>query len=306
MKRLMVLIIAIILCLPGCSALSLLSEVLDDTIAEITDPAQYGEEVEEAPFPEYFPTSVDDYTVNSYSYTVLAGDPRHEIFLDITVTQEQFEYLLTWVKELGVSYYETEAYYADGYYEIVFVDRTTDDGDDPDFIISYAEIKKVIYNPETLNVVFVDFTIYDAYQLNEIVYFNHFNIDWKTYWWYMNFGCQKPCTKEDLCNTYREGRFDYIEYNGDVYYIINEKCLEIESDLPCDPSSEYEVYILEYDKTRHNEYTYTAKGIVGDTEHNYLYFQDSYYTKDPELASDYYTSPEFLNKFKKDEVRIGE
>lgn len=67
MKRLMVLIIAIILCLSGCSSLSLLSEVLDDTIVKITDPAQYGEEVEEAPFSDYFPTSVDDYTVNSYS-----------------------------------------------------------------------------------------------------------------------------------------------------------------------------------------------------------------------------------------------
>ncbi len=332
MKRLIVLIIAIVLCLSGCSALSLLSDVLADTNVKITDPAKYGEADERAPFPDYFPTSVDDYTVNSYSYTVLGGDPRHEVFLDITVTQEQFDDLLSKVKAYDESYYQTRAYYADGYYEIVFEDHTSDITDYPvnrsgkkaDYISTFTSIQKVVYNPETLNMVYVDFIIYDAYPINEIEYFSRFDIDWETYRWYMDYViCSVPCDKglEWGCPTYREGLYDYIEYDGTVYYQIDDKYIDDVSvigevydstvimhddDLVYDYSIECDVYILGYNMVRHSDHIYTAYGITGDDEHNYLYFDNLYYTKDPELASDYYTSPEFLNKFKKDEVRIGE
>lgn len=105
--------------------------------------------------------------------------------MDVTLNQEQFDYLLDSIKSLDLSYNETEAYYADGYQEIIFANRTTDDGENPDYIVSMAEIKKVVYNTETLNIVFVDFTIYDAYPLYEIAYFNRFGIEWSSYIEYM-------------------------------------------------------------------------------------------------------------------------
>lgn len=46
MKKAIIAIALIVLCLSGCTSLDLISEILDDTIVKTTDPAQYGEEVE--------------------------------------------------------------------------------------------------------------------------------------------------------------------------------------------------------------------------------------------------------------------
>ena len=131
--------------------------------------------------PSYLPASVSDYQVNGYSYTLYAYlDICFEIFLDITVTQEQFDQLVNEAKEYSNFVCEQEAYYCDGYTEIVYKDSyeifrnedaTTEN-------VGRAHIEKIIYNPETLNIIFVCFHTMDGdvYKLDDLAYFKRFSI----------------------------------------------------------------------------------------------------------------------------------
>ena len=143
----------------------------------VTDPAQYGqfEEYVQAEI-DYFPESIADYTVHSYSYTRYEYmDSCYEVFLDITVSQEQFDALIKQAKSENRKSHEKSAYYADGYREIVYVDEYEGFGDG---YVGYATIDKVIYNPETLNIIYESFHAHDTgvYPLSDFAYFKRFSI----------------------------------------------------------------------------------------------------------------------------------
>ena len=77
---------------------------------------------------------------------------------------------------------ERDAYYAEGYKEIVFRDEY-EGLDEENGNIRWACIQKVIYNPEINNIVYECFYTEDScvYALKDVVYFNHFSIDESEY-----------------------------------------------------------------------------------------------------------------------------
>ena len=113
-------------------------------------------------------------------------DTCYEIFVDITViTENQFEELITEVKSHPNYAYEKEAYYCDGYVEIVFQDsydiyHGENDGTEN---VGWADIEKIFYNSETLNIVYVCFHANDTgvYELDDVKYFNRFSIKEEEY-----------------------------------------------------------------------------------------------------------------------------
>ena len=149
---------------------------------KITDPAEYGNfGVIDAPF--FFPESTEGYIVNSYSYTLeLYLDICYEIFLDLTVSEEEMTKLTSAARSKAGYKYESKPYYDNGYTEIVFndiysegpVDDTTGEGS-----VGYAIIEKIIYNKENGNIIYVQFIAYDysVYALSDVAYFNRFKIN---------------------------------------------------------------------------------------------------------------------------------
>jgi hypothetical protein len=115
-------------------------------------------------------------------------DICYEIFLDISVTEEQLDRLIADAKSYG-EYTESEAYYCDGYFEIVFEDyyRSSDYVYSEEGVeeknVGWADIEKTVYNPETLNIIFVCFHANDSgvYDLDDLEYFKRFSIDEKEY-----------------------------------------------------------------------------------------------------------------------------
>ena len=72
---------------------------------------------------DFLPESIEDYTVNKYSYTLDAWlDICFEIYLDITVTEEQFNILISEAKSKYNFLEEKTAYYNENYHEIIFED----------------------------------------------------------------------------------------------------------------------------------------------------------------------------------------
>lgn len=179
MKKLISLALTL-LCLPvlsGCQMAVVLLMGLFMGTFYVTDPAEYGKE--ESYIKEelgYFPESVEEYTVNAYAYTRYEYmDLCYEVFLDLTVSEAQLEELLAQTRARGGSY-EQAAYYAEGYYEIVFSDDYEACGEEN---VGWATIDKVIYNAESLNVIFESFHAHDSgvYELKDVSYFNRFGID---------------------------------------------------------------------------------------------------------------------------------
>ncbi len=147
----------------------------------IEDPRQYGEWESYLKVPSFFPASLDGYRVNGYSYTLFAYmDICFEILLDITVSAEQFDELIEEARSYNDGYSESEAYYADGYAEIVFEDsyEAQENAINDERNVGWADIEKIIYNPESLNIVYVCFHANDTgvYPLDEVAYFNRFSI----------------------------------------------------------------------------------------------------------------------------------
>lgn len=147
----------------------------------ITDPQKYGKWESYLDVPSFLPSEIDEYKVNGYSYTLLAYmDICYEIFIDISVTEEQFHELIKKVEDHPDYLYEKDAYYSDGYKEIVFQDyyRIYHHEDEIESNVGWADIEKVIYNPETLNIIYVCFHANDTgvYNLDEVEYFNRFSI----------------------------------------------------------------------------------------------------------------------------------
>ena len=160
------IIITMLLSLSGC----------DFGSKRITDIEEYGKFESYIELPEYFPDSVENYTVNSYAYHLESWmDTCYEIFLDVTVSKDQFDELLA--EQTGQA---VECYYAQGYYEVVFEDSYDifDGEENGDQVVGFADIEKIIYNPETYRIVFVAFHANDTgvYPLKDFAYFNCFNI----------------------------------------------------------------------------------------------------------------------------------
>ncbi|MBE6130666.1 MAG: hypothetical protein E7183_03015 [Erysipelotrichaceae bacterium] len=152
----------------------------------VTNPKKYGKWETYLDVPTYLPSDIDDYHVNSYSYTLYAYmDICYEIFLDITVSEEQFNEILSDARNYSEYQYEQNAYYDDRYIEIVYKDYYSiypypDEGERG---VGSAYIKKIIYNKETLNVIYVCFHAIDTnvYDLADVAYFRRFLISEEEY-----------------------------------------------------------------------------------------------------------------------------
>ena len=147
----------------------------------ITDPQKYGKWESYLDIPSFLPSEIDEYEVNSYSYTLLAYmDICYEIFVDISVTEEQFYQLIKNAEDHPDYLYKKDAYYSNGYTEIVFQDsyEIYHGKDGIESNVGWADIEKVIYNPETLNIIYVCFHANDTgvYNLDGVAYFNRFSI----------------------------------------------------------------------------------------------------------------------------------
>jgi hypothetical protein len=153
----------------------------------IVDPEEYGRWESYLSIPDFLPELLEGYRVNGYYYRLFAYmDICYEIFLDITVSEEQLNEILSSARANEKFIREQMAFYADGYSELVFEDYySICRWDDPSFGINvdWADIDKIIYNEESLNVVFVCFHANDTevYPLSEVEYFNRFNISEEDY-----------------------------------------------------------------------------------------------------------------------------
>ena len=186
MKRLFLIAILLIACifLTSCTALTILFVGMSTMGTHYyEDPEDYGKYwVEE---PAYMPDSIDELKVETYSYTLYEYfDTCYEIFLDVTVTEEEFDSVLAEVRASGEYICEQEAPYAEGYVEIVFMNLYKNDkaiigdGDNPQEQVGYACIEKVIYNRATLSIIFVSIHAHDTgvYDVKDLEYFTYFSI----------------------------------------------------------------------------------------------------------------------------------
>lgn len=148
----------------------------------VQDPAKYGEFSEYVELPTWFPKSIEEYEVKGYSYRLLAYmDICYEVYVNAILSPEQFETVLDQALNARGLRYEQEAYYADGFYELVFEDEYSvyDDGDEEEKCVGFATIEKLVYNPTTYEVVFECLHAHDTgvYPLSDVAYFNRFDID---------------------------------------------------------------------------------------------------------------------------------
>ncbi len=186
MKRLFLIAILLIACisLTSCTAFTLLVVGMSTMGTHYYEnPEDYGKDwVEE---PTYMPDSIDELKVETYSYTLYEYfDTCYEIFLDVTVAEDEFDSVLAQVRASGEYICEQEAPYADGYIEIVFENLYENnkaiigDGEDQYEQVGYACIEKVIYNRETLSIIFVSIHAHDTgvYDIKDLEYFTYFSI----------------------------------------------------------------------------------------------------------------------------------
>ncbi len=174
MKKISIVLLCVLLLvtLTGCNALF--------GNIRIDDPSRYGEYSTKDSF---LPQDITEYTVNKYSCNIYAYfDICHQLYLDITVTKEQFELIISEARKNKDFKYEKQSYYDEDYIEIVMCDSYDiydHDEDSPEKKVGWADIDKIIYNPQTLNIIFVCFHANDTgvYPLNEVEYFNRFSID---------------------------------------------------------------------------------------------------------------------------------
>lgn len=172
----MALLICTVLASAGCAELTGFGTV------HMTEPEKYGKWERYHEAPSFLPETLDTDTVNAYSYTLYSYfDVCYEIFLDITVSQEQFGNLIERAKQYSDVYTETAADYAEGYTEIVFSDAyQRGELDEYDGLeqVGTAAIDKVIYRTDTCNIIYVSFHADDTgvYDVENVAYFNRFSI----------------------------------------------------------------------------------------------------------------------------------
>lgn len=169
-------VMCVLISFSGCSSLLGMGTFIE------TSPDKYGEWEEYLDVPDFLPETLDDCTVNAYSYTLYNYlDTCYEIFLDVTVSEEQLDAILDRAKQYSEDYAEHSADYCEGYTEIVFsnvYERGDVDAQDDLEQVGWADIEKIIYNPDTRNVVYVVFHANDTgvYDVENISYFKRFSI----------------------------------------------------------------------------------------------------------------------------------
>ncbi len=175
-KVMLFILICMAILLAGCSGIFGMGTIQENS------PEKYGEWEKYHTAPTFLPERIDEYTINTYSYTLYNYmDTCYEIFLDITVSEEQFNELIEEAKQYTDTYMERETFYSEGYTEIIFADAykkgetSKYDGLEQ---VGTAKIDKVIYNPETLHIIYVSFYAEDTgvYDVENIAYFNRFSI----------------------------------------------------------------------------------------------------------------------------------
>ncbi len=177
-------LLTILLCIPTlCSCqyavLGVMALFMGTHYAD--DPAEYGKyasHIQEQL--DFFPESIEEYEVENYAYTSYEYlGSCYEVYLELTVEEEQLSKLLADARE-GGPLLEREAYYAEGYYEIVFYDHyVATVGATGIENVGWATIDKVVYNPQTRTIIFESFHAHDTnvYALKDVVYFNRFEIN---------------------------------------------------------------------------------------------------------------------------------
>ena len=178
------LMLAILFSFSGCVFLFLLTCKSERT----DDPRDYYSDDCYEKITPWMPESLEPYPVNGFFFGMdLYLDLCYEIFLDLTVTEEQLESILSEARE-NMPLSERDAYYAQGYREIVFEDHYEMISSDQEYVdsaanVGWADIEKVIYDPEALNVVFVCFHANDTgvYNLSDVAYFKRFDIRHEEY-----------------------------------------------------------------------------------------------------------------------------
>lgn len=128
------------------------------------------------------PEKLEGLIVNEYAYTRYEYmDTCVELFIDLTVTDDQMATLLEKARQTSGVLTERAAYYAEGYFEIVYADSYTIHEDIER--VGNAYIQKIVYNEETGNVIYEHFDAFDTgvYELKDVAYFNRFGIDQAEY-----------------------------------------------------------------------------------------------------------------------------
>lgn len=149
----------------------------------VRSPEEYGKFYKKIQIPSYYPNSISEYTVNSYYYAVEEhSELCYEIFLDITVSESEFNTLLQSVKSDGREKKIGTAYHSTEYLEIIFNNDYT-----PSYsyygTVENANIEKVIYNEAEGRIIFVLLYVGEdgIYGINEIEYFKKLKISYDKY-----------------------------------------------------------------------------------------------------------------------------
>lgn len=184
MKR--VLLLITVLCLvissAGCTYSMMVLAFLGMGTVQESDPSAYGNWAEHLSIPTFLPESLEGYTVNAYSYILYDYfDTCYEIFLDLTVTKEQFASLVTRAEDYSDIRVTKTAYYDETYTEVIFSDvyeRWETERDDGLEQVGWADVDKIIYNEDTCNIIFVAFHANDTgvHDVENVAYFNRFSI----------------------------------------------------------------------------------------------------------------------------------
>lgn len=178
MKRVLAIISAlcVVITMSACSSLLGVGTFYE------TSPERYGKWDTNLNVPSFLPESVENFTVNSYSYTLYSYmDVCYEIFLDVSVGEAEFAGLIDSARAYSDSYEEKRADYCDGFTEIVFMDDY-EQGENSENV-GWADIEKVIYNPDTYTIVYVVFHANDTgvYDVADVAYFTRFSIKAQEY-----------------------------------------------------------------------------------------------------------------------------
>lgn len=181
MKKIILMLVLCfsIFCNTGCAFI--IWELLTDTsVSEKTnDPQKYGDFHDEVKVPSYYPTTLSDYTVNYYSYSI-ESDLKlgYEIFLDITVSESAFTEIISRVLSVDQEKTVKDAYHSTKYKDVIFhneFEYLFDGYEDLD----KAYIEKVIYNESDKRIIFALLYVepYSDFEISDVEYFKRLNID---------------------------------------------------------------------------------------------------------------------------------
>lgn len=181
------ILLTLILCLSlfvntGCSffVIGLLSGLKD--VSESTeDPAKYGDFNKDVKLPAYYPKSISNYKINGFSYKIEKNSTLcYEIFLDLTLSEDDFNLLIANVNADSRSKTVKSAYHSSEYKEIVFSDIF--EYDYQEYVLD-SNIEKVIYKDSEFRIIFVLLYTEELayYPVDNIEHFKKLNINPQEY-----------------------------------------------------------------------------------------------------------------------------